>query len=206
MTRVFFPTVFAGLQKKGRGKKQGSIGTPPSSFSFFCPAGLWRRCSSDKRNVNRPVPWNNNTRRWQADSWWQSLPLDWGDRRRGIKNEPAHVLRARPSAACACARPKTRAEKQIAQISACPNDISQTKAQNANTYAAEEKRKSKHHPTCAPYLCRLLFDQMQNTEKGLNCLQPPWCGIFLCIATDLLLMTGKYSGKARPHHSIPVLD
>lgn len=43
-------------------------------------------------------------------------------------------------------------------------------------------------------------------KQGLNCLQLQWCGICTCIAADLLLMTGKYSGNARPRPSIPSLD
>lgn len=37
----------------------------------------------------------------------------------------------------------TRAEKQITQIAACPDDFSQTNAQSKNTYVLEKKEKKK---------------------------------------------------------------
>lgn len=76
------------------------------SLSHFCPfffSSFLERCegrgecSNDKRNVNWPALWNNNTGRWQADSWWQILSTDRAHKETGggIKNEPGPVLQAR---------------------------------------------------------------------------------------------------------------
>lgn len=76
------------------------------SLSHFCPfffSSFLERCegrgecSNDKRNVNCSALWNNNTGRWQADSWWQSLSPDRAHKETGggIKNEPGPVLQAR---------------------------------------------------------------------------------------------------------------
>lgn len=55
-----------GTKAEKRRKGQRSVS---SLLLFLLPGVLWGRCSGDKRNVNSPVLWNNNTLRWQADSW-----------------------------------------------------------------------------------------------------------------------------------------
>lgn len=164
--------------KKG-GKGERVLSSPPL-LPFFSFTVLWGRCSSDKRNVNRPVLWNNNTQRWQADSRWQSFP--WlSHAGEGIKNEPAPVLPAWPTSAFG--RALTHARESW-------------KTNNTNSSMpwwlfCRQKHRAWPLPqtTCA----LVPFVISDSKERDYTVSTP---------ASQLVLITGKHPAKARPHQSI----
>lgn len=101
-----------------------------------------------------------------------------------------------------CTNTHARAEKQITQIAARLDDFSQTNAQKLQHLRAG-KRKTPNtslplfHISCSCLsLIRCKTRRRRIKEDGA-------ATIFAFITAYRLLITGKYSGKARPHQSIP---